>query len=151
MAYLVYFTVVRAGTVVNSPYNQRQDAFAERVVRGNITDRSGNILAATQIAEDGTETRTYPYGSAFAHVIGYSNPDLGSTGLESAENFELLTSNAFFLEKLQNEFSGSKNMGDTVVTTLDADLQQAAYDALGSNKGAVVVMEASTGKFLYLV
>ena len=57
MAYLVYFTVVRAGTVVNSPYNQRQDAFAERVVRGNITDRSGNILAATQIAEDGTATR----------------------------------------------------------------------------------------------
>ena len=97
MAYLVYFTVVRAGTVVNSPYNQRQDAFAERVVRGNIVDRNGNVLATTQIAEDGTETRSYPYGSTFAHVIGYSNPDLGSTGLESVENFELLTSNAFFL------------------------------------------------------
>ncbi len=37
-------------------------------------------------------------------------------------------------------------MGDTVVTTLDADLQQAAYNALGDNKGAVVVMEAKYWK-----
>ena len=56
------------------------------------------------------------------------------------ENFELLTSNAFFVEKITNSFKGEKNIGDTVVTTLDADLQQAAYDALGSNKGAVVIM-----------
>ena len=57
----------------------------------------------------------------------------------------------FFVEKIQNEFSGEKNMGDTVVTTLDADLQQAAYDALGDNKGAVIVMEADTGKILAMV
>lgn len=151
MGYLVYFTAVRACRVVNSPYNQRQDAFAERVVRGDIVDRSGNVLATTDVAEDGTETRSYPYGSVFAHVVGYSDKDLGTTGLESVENFELLTSNAFFMEKLQNEFSGSKNIGDTVVTTLDADLQQAAYNALGDNKGAVVVMEADTGKILSMV
>ena len=54
--------------------------------------------------EDGTETRDYPYGDVFAHVIGYSDPDYGNTGLESVENFELLTSNAFFVEKIQNEF-----------------------------------------------
>ena len=151
MAYIVYFTVVRARTVVNSPYNQRQEAFAETVIRGRITDRNGNVLAETDVAEDGTETRNYPYGDVFAHVIGYSDPDYGNTGLESVENFELLTSNAFFVEKIQNEFSGEKNMGDTVVTTLDADLQQAAYDALGSYKGAVVVMEASTGRILTMV
>ena len=136
---------------MNSPYNQRQDAFAESVIRGDIVDRSGNVLATTDVAEDGTETRSYPYGNVFAHVIGYSDPELGNTGLESVENFELLTSNAFFLEKLQNEFSDSKNRGDTVVTTLDADLQQASYDALGDNRGAVVVMEADTGKILSMV
>ncbi len=151
MGYIVYFTVVRAGTFVNSPYNQRQDAFAKNVVRGSITDRNGNVLAETQVADDGTETRYYPYGSLFSHVIGYNDDDLGRTGLESVENFELLTSNAFFIEKIQNEFNGSKNQGDTVVTTLDADLQQAASDALGSYKGAVVVMEADTGKILAMV
>lgn len=151
MGYMVYFTIVRADTVVNSPYNQRQEAFVEKVVRGSIVDRNGNVLAETVVSEDGTETRNYPYGSLFAHVIGYSDPELGNTGLESVENFELLTSNAFFVEKLRNEFSGDKNIGDTVVTTLDAGLQQAAYDALGDNKGAAVVMEADTGKILAMV
>ena len=151
MGYIVYFTVVRAGTFVNSPYNQRQDAFAKNVVRGSITDRNGNVLAETQVADDGTETRYYPYGSLFSHVVGYSDDQLGRTGLESVENFELLTSNAIFIEMIQNEFEGSKNQGDTVITTLDADLQQAASDALGSYKGAVVIMEADTGKILAMV
>ena len=57
----------------------------------------------------------------------------------------------FFLEKLANEFKDQKNTGDTVVTTLDANLQNAAYNALGDNKGAVVVMEPSTGKILAMV
>lgn len=147
----MYFNIVRAKSIVNSPYNERQDAFADRVIRGSITDREGNILAETETAEDGTEIRTYPYGAAFAHVVGYSYPATGKSGLESIENFELLTSNAFFIEKFKNEFQDAKNMGDTVVTTLDANLQQAAYNALGGNKGAVVVMEASTGKILTML
>ncbi len=151
MGYLIYFTIVRAGTFVNSPYNQRQDAFARDVIRGSITDRNGNVLAETQVAEDGTETRHYPYGSLFSHVVGYYDADLGKTGLESVENFELLTSNAFFVEKIQNEFNDAKNQGDTVVSTLDADLQQAASDALGDYRGAVVVMEADTGRILAMV
>ena len=126
MAYIVYFNVVRAKSIVNSPYNERQDNFAERVVRGSITDSSGNILAETLVAEDGSESRYYPYGEVFSHVVGYSDSDYGKTGLESAENFDLLTSNAFFVEKLKNEFQGQKNMGDTVVTTLDAARRESA-------------------------
>ena len=72
----------------------------------------------------------------------------GKTGIESLANFDLLTSNAFFLEKIKNEFQGQKNVGDNVVTTLDAELQQTASDALGGHRGAVVVMEPSTGKIL---
>lgn len=151
MAYLVYFNVVKADDFVNSPYNARQDNFAENVIRGNITDKDGVILAQTDVSEDGTETRYYPYGSAFAHVIGYADPDYGKSGLEAVENFSLLTSNSFFLEKLRNEFQGEKDMGDTVVTTLDAQLQQSAYDALGSNKGAVIVLDPSSGQILTMV
>ena len=135
--------------MIKSPYNARQDSNAERIIRGSIVDRNGNVLARTDVAEDGTETRVYPYGNMFAHVVGYSVQ--GKTGLESESNYELLTSNAFFLEKLKNEFQDKKNTGDTVVTTLDASLQQAAYNALGSYKGAVVLMEPSTGKILAMV
>lgn len=147
--YLVYFNVFESKDVVNSVYNVRQDLLAERVVRGKILDRNGNVLAQTVTAEDGTETREYPYGSLFSHVVGYSVK--GKAGIESIQNFNLLTSNAFFVEKLINEFQDQKNIGDNIVTTLDANLQTAASNALGDNKGAAVVLEASTGKILAMV
>lgn len=149
IGYLVYFNVVKSKEVINSPYNVRQDLLADRVVRGKIVDNKGEVLAQTVTDESGRETREYPYGDMFTHVVGYASK--GKYGLESVQNFNLLTSNAFFLEKLAKEFQGEKNIGDTVVSTLDADLQQAAYKALGNNKGAAVVMEASTGKILAMV
>ena len=66
-------------------------------------------------------------------------------------NYDLLTSDENFLIKLKNEFQDKKNMGNTVVTTLDADLQEAAYQALEDKKGAVVAMEPKTGKILAMV
>ena len=149
MGYIVYFNAVKAKTIINSPYNMRQDIFADRVIRGKILDKNGEVLAKTTVGEDGKETREYPYGDLYSHVVGYASK--GKAGLESVENFNLLTSNAFVLEKIMKEFKGEKNIGDNVVTTLDTNLQQAAYDALGDNKGAVVVMEADTGKILSLV
>lgn len=149
MGYIAYFNVVKSRDIIRSPYNARQDLYAKRVVRGKILDKNGNILAQTIVKDDGSEIREYPYGSMFAHVVGYSVQ--GKTGLESTQNFEMLTSNAFFLEKLKNEFQNKKNTGDNVVTTLDVNLQEAAYDALGNNKGAVVAMEPSTGKILAMV
>ena len=149
MGYIVYFNAVRSKEIINSPYNVRLDSMADRVVRGDILDNEGNVLAETLVAEDGTETRNYPYGDLYAHVVGYDSK--GKSGLESTENFDLLTSNAFFLERIAKEFKEEKNMGDTVVTTLDTELQKAAYNALGNYKGAVVVMEASTGKVLAMV
>ncbi len=149
MGYISYFQVTRSREYIQSPYNARKDSLADRVVRGDILDRTGKVLARTNVAQDGTETREYPYGNMFAHTVGYS--EHGKSGLESVENFELLTSNAFFLEKLKNEFQDKKNQGDSVVTTLDADLQQTAYQAMGDAKGAVVVMEPSTGKILVML
>lgn len=149
MGYIVYFNAVKSKEIINSPYNVRLDSMSDRVVRGKILDNDGSVLAETIVSEDGTETRNYPYGDVFAHVVGYDS--MGKSGLESTENFDLLTSNAFFLERLAKEFKEEKNIGDNVITTLDSELQQAAYDALGSYKGAVIVMEASTGKVLAMV
>ena len=38
-----------------------------------------------------------------------------------------------------------------MVTTLDMELQQAAYAALGDRRGAVIAMEPDTGKILAMV
>lgn len=147
--YFAYFLQVRSETIINNSYNARLDRFSDRIVRGEILSGDGTVLAHTDVAEDGTETRVYPYGSLFAHVVGYS--DHGKTGLEALANFYLLTSHVNLLEQTVNELSNVKNIGDNVVTTLDVRLQQAASDALGDRKGAVVVMEPDTGKILAMV
>lgn len=149
MGYLVYFNTVRSKEIINSPYNVRLDSMADRIVRGKIFDRSGNVLAETQVNDDGIEKRIYPYGTLFAHVVGYDTH--GKAGIESVNNFELLTSHAFFPEKIKNELKGAKNIGDNIVTTLDVDIQKAASAALGSHNGAVVVMEVATGKIVAMV
>jgi peptidoglycan glycosyltransferase len=88
-------------------------------------------------------------GRIYAHVVGYT--DNGKAGLESSYNFQLLRSHSFLPERILNEIEDKKNQGDTLVTTLNDELQQAAYSALGDRKGAVVVMEPSTGKILAMV
>lgn len=149
IGYLVYFEAVLSPDVINNPYNSRQETFAERVVRGDILASDGSVLAHTKVAEDGTEEREYPYGRIFAHVVGYST--MGRTGIESLANFSLLTSNAFVGERVAKELRDEKNTGDNVVTTLDLSLQQTAYEALGNQRGAIVVLEVETGKVLAMV
>ena len=149
IGYLIYFNSVKSETFINSPYNTRQDTFSDRVVRGKIVSSDGEVLAQTNVSEDGTEERVYPYSNIFAHVVGYDSN--GKSGLESEANFQLLTSHAFFLEQMKNEFRGEKNAGDNVITTLNASLQTTAYNALGDRKGAVIAIEPSTGKILAMV
>ena len=149
IAYLIYFNAIKSDDFINSPYNTRQDTFSDRVVRGSILSSDGEVLAQTNVSEDGTEERSYPYGNTFAHVVGYDTN--GKSGLESEANFQLLSSHEFFLNQIRNEFMGTKNTGDSVVSTLSADLQTTAYNSLGDRRGAVVALEPSTGKILAMV
>lgn len=149
LLYLGYFIQFESGTAINNTYNPRVNLLAEKVVRGKILSADGQVLARTVTADDGTETREYPFGNLYAHVVGYT--EKGRTGIESMTNFYLLTSHVNLIEQIVNEFSGTKNLGDNVVTTLDSRLQQTAYDLLGDRRGAVVVMEPDTGKILAMV
>lgn len=149
IGYLVYFMVVQSKDVINNSYNQRQNLLAERTVRGKIITEDGEVLAETITDSSGKETRSYPYGRMFCHVVGHSTQ--GKTGIELMENFNLLTSNDNMFENFQKKLSGEKTIGDNAVTTLNVNLQKVAYDALGNYRGAVVVSEPSTGKILAMV
>lgn len=149
MGYFSYFQIFKSEEFINSPYNMRQDSFARSVSRGEIRSADGKVLAETITDSEGNDSRRYPYGSMFAHVVGYSTN--GKTGIESQMNFNLLRSNTFFLEKVVHELQGQKSLGDRVVTTLDYNIQATAYDALGDFDGAIVVMEPSTGKILAMI
>lgn len=147
--YFAYFLQFKSEDVINNSYNARLDSFADRIVRGEILSNDGTVLARTDVDGSGNENRVYPYGSLFAHIVGYSSK--GKTGLESLGNFYLLSSHVNLIEQAVNELSGVKNIGDNIVTTLDVQLQQTASAALGDRKGAVIVMEPDTGKILAMV
>lgn len=149
MAYYGYFLQVKSEEVINSSYNSRLDRFSDRIVRGRILSWSGQVLAETITGENQEEYRSYPFGSLFAHVVGHSTK--GKTGLESLGNFYLLTSRVNLIEQIINQISGRKNPGNDLVTTLDVGLQQAAYQALGDRKGAIIALEPGTGKILAMV
>lgn len=147
--YLGKFMIVDSSTVIANSYNRRQDKLAESVIRGDIVSSDGMVLATTQYTAEGYEYRYYPYSNMFAHAVGFST--YGKSGLELSANYYLLSSNANIFERTTNALQEEKNVGDTVVTTLDYNLQSTAYNALGYAKGAVVVLEPDTGKILAMV
>ena len=147
--YLIYFNLTQAESIINNSYNKRQGVLSHRTIRGSILSDDKTKLAVTNVDDDGNETRYYPYSGLFSHTIGYLNN--GGYGLESLYGYYMLHSNQNFFEQIGNDLSGNRNTGDNVVTTLNVGLQKACYDALGSNRGAVIVMEPSTGKILAMV
>lgn len=149
VVYFTLFLTVQKDEVINNPYNARLDSFSDRIVRGRILGNGYEVLAKTNVDEQGNETREYPYQSLFSHVVGYTGK--GKTGLEAANNFYLLSSHVNLAEQVFHELSGQKSQGDDIVTTLDVALQQTAYDALGNRRGAVIAMEPDTGKILAMV
>ena len=149
IGYMVYFNVVKREDVISSPYNTRQNQLADRITRGKILSSDGQTLAYTETDEEGNETRVYPYGNKFAHVVGYDCN--GKNGIEALANFSLMSSHNNYIEQVKNEILENKNPGDSVVTTLNTKLQEAAYNALGSYNGAVVVLDPKTGAVLVSV
>ncbi|MBO8462674.1 MAG: hypothetical protein IAC13_01940, partial [Firmicutes bacterium] len=70
MIYIGYFVEIDSKDVITNPRNQRQDMLAKSVVRGNIESIDGEVLAKTEVDEDGNETRVYPFEHLYAHVVG---------------------------------------------------------------------------------
>lgn len=149
IGYFVKFQVKDSEELINNNYNKRQEVLSESIVRGNILSNDRQILAQTLTDSNGNETRNYPFGTLFAHSVGFSTH--GKTGVELLANFKLLTSNSPITEIAENEFKGKKNIGDNVITTLDVNLTQVAYNALGDHQGAIIAIEPSTGKIITMI
>lgn len=149
MGYFAYFLLAKSDDIINSTYNLRHDVLARRVVRGYILSADGIVLAETITNGEDNEIRSYPYGDMYAHVVG--RVSRGRTGIEEVENITLLTSNSNSSNAMYNDLLGVKNPGNNVVSTLNHKLNKVAYDALGDNRGAVVVIEPKTGKILAMV
>ena len=149
IVYFSYFQIYEGQEVINNTYNKRQDVFENITIRGKIITEDGKVLAETKVDSEGNETRVYNYGNLFSHAIGISTN--GKMGIELSHDYLLLGSDVNIFEKVANEFKGEKTQGNNVITTLNVELQKAAYEALGDNNGAVIAIEPDTGKILAMV
>lgn len=166
ISYITYFQVFTAPDIAQKQGNKRLWAARNEVLRGTIYDRDGNALTKSERVDALTQKRTYIGGDLYVHALGYVDPRYGLTGLEASYDTELTTYNKltndifnlakdFSADKLKEMFKNRNEdedkVGNGVVTTLNANLQKVAYDALGSNKGAVVALNPKTGEVLAMV
>ncbi len=149
LGYICYYSYSNKQELMNNKYNTRQQILVAQNKRGQILSRDGDVLAYTETDSAGNETRVYPYGKEFAHVVGYSTN--GKAGIEEFANYYLINSSIELSEKAELESESSKYPGDSVVTTLDVTLQEVAYNALASRKGAIIVSNPKTGEILAMV
>jgi peptidoglycan glycosyltransferase len=123
-----------------------------KVQRGSILV-SGQPVAQSVPSNDAYNyQRQYPQGNLYSSVTGFFPISGAPTGVEGAMNSELSgTSNDDFIDQLQNLVTGKHPQGNSVELTIDPVAQKAAYDALGSQQGAVVLLQPKTGRILAMV
>lgn len=120
--------------------------------RGAITVDGVPIVTSEPVDDEYSFLRVYSAGELYAPVTGFISLNHGSSGIERSLNDELSgTSNSQFLDKINALFTGDDPKGASVELTLDPVIQQAAWDALGDNSGAIVAIEPSTGRIIAMV
>ena len=148
-----YVQVFHAPTLNSDPRNTRKVVRDFNRPRGQIISADGAVLAKTVPSAPGdpfTFQRTYPEGELFGHVTGYFNFNFGATGVEQTYNDELSGAEVSQdYETLRDLFVDRQHTGD-VTLTIRKDVQQLAREALGDQRGSVVVMDPRDGSILGL-
>ena len=145
-----WWQVVDAQRLSRAPDNPAVIAVARRALRGPIVDRDGRWLARSERDKNGEAVREYRDDS-ISQVVGYASRQYGTAGLERTYNAELIgLGGADPFGGLLDKFDASRRQPLGLQTSLDLRLQRAAVDGLGSDRGAVVMLDPSTGDMLAL-
>ncbi len=118
----------------------------------------GDIIVAGEAVTGSARTdgsdfaykRTYKDGELYAAVTGYGSQVYGATQLEGIYK-DLLDGTDTELKSPLDVLTKEPAAPGDVVTTIDPDVQRAAYEALGDKKGAAVAIDPATGQILAVV
>jgi penicillin-binding protein A len=131
-----------------------------RVLLDEYSARRGPIILADESTVAGSVPsegefaylREYADGPLYAPVTGYYSYLYGRSAIERAQNPVLSgEDDRLFVPRLIDLVSGDETEGGLVKLTIMPEAQQAAWDALGDNKGAVAAIDTETGAVLALV
>jgi penicillin-binding protein A len=146
-----FIQAVNTEAVAEDPRNVRNIYESYKTQRGPILV-DGKPIASSEPSDNAYRyLRTYD-NEIYSAVTGYFSVFRGATGMESAANSYLSgQSSSQFFEQVNAVLSGNPVTGAAVELTLDPTLQQAAWDALGSYRGALIAMDPVTGNILAMV
>jgi peptidoglycan glycosyltransferase len=119
------------------------------VPRGRIVDRDGTVLASNRRDENGETYRAYK-GRSVSQVVGYASARYGRAGLELAYDAELSGLAVDPIADAFRKFGADPYDPQDLTIALSWDLQQAAIRALDGRKGAVAMLDPTTGEVLAL-
>ena len=142
---------VNTEALADDPRNVRNIYESYKTQRGPI------LVDGKPIAKSIPSDNAYRYlrvyeDDIYSAVTGYFSVFRGATGIESAANSYLSgQSSSQFFEQVNAVLSGNPVTGAAVELTIDPKLQQAAWDALGSYRGALIAIDPVTGNILAMV
>ncbi|MFF0226458.1 peptidoglycan D,D-transpeptidase FtsI family protein [Streptomyces sp. NPDC004629] len=140
------------GTALADDKNNRRNAIQTYAAPlGNIVVAGESITGSARTSGgDLAYKRTYKDGALYAAVTGYASQSYAPTQLEGIYQ-DLLNGTDTRLKTIMDTVTGKRADPGDVVTTIDPDVQKAAYDALGDKKGGAVAIDPRTGRILAVV
>ena len=163
-------------SLLGASYVQDDTFVPLKQISKDDTDTESKLLEISGILINDAAERIYPLGAAAGHLTGYvqsvtaedlekkagegyhAGSVIGKSGLELAyedtlravdgSSVNIVDSNGNVVETLASQ--EAKN-GEDIHITIDASLQQTAYDQFSSDNGTAVAMNPKTGEVLALV
>lgn len=142
----------QAGALNDDPRNVRTIYREYGQDRGPIVVAGEEVAFSEPVNDPFGFQRIYANGPLYAPVTGHFSVVFASTGIEDKSNAVLNgTDSSLLFQRIQQLFTGGSQQGGSVEVTIDPAAQQAAWDLLGDQRGAVVALDPSTGAILALV
>jgi peptidoglycan glycosyltransferase len=145
-----FWQVFQSEELSTAPDNPAVIVAARNVIRGEIVDRDGTVLAMNKTDANGEPYRLYA-DRVVAPVVGYASRRYGTAGLERSYSAALTGLNdPDPIRNLLKKFQADPYDPQTLSLSLSLPLQSAAVRGLGADKGAVVMLDPRTGEVLAL-
>lgn len=161
---------------LDASYVQADTFVPLKIISKMDTEKQEALLQIPGILLNDASARVYPLGAVAGHLTGYvqpvtaedlekledkgyhANSTIGKTGLELAFEEKLRPRDGCSIDivnaegaKLETVAFHPEENGKDVYTTIDAGMQQTAYEQFASDPGTAVAMNPKTGEVLAMV
>jgi len=144
--YLGYIVSAYGNRWFSSPYNTRVTSQKDSIAAGMLLDRTGVRLAYTDTEGKRQYVGVKKLRRSVCHVVGDVYGQI--IGAESMFAKYLLGFDQGIADEFEQLIGTQQRVGSTVLLTIDADLNEYAYDLMDDYWGSVVLMNYKTGEIL---